>query len=97
MQGTGHVKERLSLNGPGSARYPDSVVVGTLGPTATRVKESAEGRPGERLESFAEAGVRGTTPVEERPAPGCVDLCDNSLSFATGDATCGVRHRQLPG
>jgi hypothetical protein len=67
MQGTGHVKERLSLNGPGSARYPDSVVVGTLGPTATRVKESAEGRPGERLESFAEAGVRGTTPVEEGP------------------------------
>ncbi len=60
MQGTGHAKERLSLNGPGSARYPDSVGVGTLGPTATRVKESAEGRSGERLVSFAEASVRGT-------------------------------------
>ena len=40
MQGTGHVKERLSLNGPGSARYPDSVVVGNVRPDG----DSGEGK-----------------------------------------------------
>lgn len=44
MQGTGHGRERLSLNGPGLGHHPDSVGVGMLGRMATRVRGGAEGR-----------------------------------------------------
>jgi hypothetical protein len=44
MQGTGHGRERLSLNDRGLEHHPDSVGVGMLGPMATRVRGGAEGR-----------------------------------------------------